>query len=476
MANLDINSGSAQPRIRIIWSILPIIITIVALQLVSVPATRNLAVVSVILVWGGTLISWFRPQIIVPVLRLIRKRIFLFWLLSLLYLIVVVVGWQLVARLTTCAAMGELMLAQIPCFNNSAALFGLITGLEGSGVGSSLELLYLLLAVWAFIVVSTFGLSAEERSMISQRLGQRRLTNVMISVTMLVVSLLALEVATRLVLDTTAASDQILIQQRWMTRHWNPVNELGYRDVAIDETLDEEKQQILITGDSYASGWGVKQFEDTLGQHLAATLEATHQVRIVARPGWDTVTELEQLQQYPVVPDVVVVSYVFNDIEYVSEEARNAYFSAFQPSSSSFKFLTDYLYLPNLLANTLFAPRVDRSYLEFLGELYADSEIWEQQRANILSLIEWAESQDAAVVALIWPDLRELEASQPLVDQVATLFVERGYPTIELGDVLAGQDYRTLVASPIDNHANAYVHGVAGELLAEVIAALDDSS
>ena len=104
------------------------------------------------------------------------------------------------------------------------------------------------------------------------QLANAHLTNVLVSVTMIIIALLGLEVATRLVVDTTAASDQVLIQQRWMTNHWNPINMLGYRDDPIEDNLDENRQQIIITGDSYASGWGVKDFDDTFGQRIANCL------------------------------------------------------------------------------------------------------------------------------------------------------------------------------------------------------------
>ena len=121
-----------------------------------------------------------------------------------------------------------------------------------------------------------------------------------------------------------------------------------------------------------------------------------------------------------------------------------------------------------------FRPRSDKSYLDFLNELYSDPDVWSQQETNIQNMLDWAEGQDAQVIGLVWPDLAELEKSQPLVDQVESVFEDQGHMTINLGEVLTGQDSTTLVASPFDNHANAYTHGIVGEQLVEAIATLDE--
>ncbi len=468
------NSASSRIRQVILWSLLPTLIAFIALQLSILSATRILAMMITGIVWIVTLIALFAAPLVTRLLRQIRSHIFIFWFMSLLFFVVAVIGWQIIARILTCARLGDINYDMVPCFNNIDVVFNFIQSLVATNVSPALEFLYLAFVIWIFIFVSGFGLTAEELRHNGQKLAHNRLTNVFITATILVFSILSLELATRYVLDMSHANAYTFLQQEWMIQYWNPINELGFRDHSIGEYKSDKRQKILIAGDSFTAGWGVKKIANTFAQQVAVAHADDYAVHVVAQPNFDTRAKLEALQNYPIPPDIVVISYYINDIEFADLDARARYLGSQQADHPAIlRWLENTLYLPNLVGKTFLGPRSEKTYVDFLSEQYADDAAWEQEQRHLLELIQWTEAQDAQLIALIWPDLGELEKSRPLTNQVASFFEDRAIPTINLSDQFAGQTSATLVASPFDFHPNAAAHQQAAEVLSQVIAEIE---
>src|SRR4029079_8000931 len=86
-------------------------------------------------------------------------------------------------------------------------------------------------------------------------------------------TLLAFEVLFALVFIDTDAFAQTLASNRWLHLYfWNHVNALGYRDVEHPPELFRSRRSVLVLGDSFVAGYGIKdprdRFSDILQQRL----------------------------------------------------------------------------------------------------------------------------------------------------------------------------------------------------------------
>jgi len=110
-------------------------------------------------------------------------------------------------------------------------------------------------------------------------------------------------------------------RELWARRYVH-LNHLGFRDVEHAVRPTPGTRRLLVIGDSFAEGAGIPRLEDRFGEQLGGRLaHATGErweVITASHPDYNTLQELAILQSVPPYrPDVVVLVYVFNDIDYI---------------------------------------------------------------------------------------------------------------------------------------------------------------
>jgi hypothetical protein len=105
-------------------------------------------------------------------------------------------------------------------------------------------------------------------------------------------------------------------------RRYVKLNSEGFRDLEHPLVRDPAKSRMLIVGDSFAFGWGIGRLDDRIGEQVRSRLaNATGkqwEVITAGRPNSDTLDEIGYLNQMiKFKPDVVVLIYIFNDIDYL---------------------------------------------------------------------------------------------------------------------------------------------------------------
>ena len=265
----------------------------------------------------------------------------------------------------------------------------------------------------------------------------------------------------------------------WFERHWGPLNSLGYRD--REAVLPEPGQRSLVVlGDSFASGHGVKQAEDRFSNVVARSLGPGWRVYNVAKIGWDTSDEITALRSFPVKPDIVVLSYCLNDIFPAALEAKFPMnFAVTLPAGIMKTFvdhsaLADYVYWRLARGGNL-AGGAD-SFWNSLKGAYADPAVWAIQSGLLTELASYCRDNDIKLVAVIFPMLQAPKESAPLTGKVSQALEDHGAVVLDLASVLAGRPARELVVNSLDAHPNEAVHGEVGRLLAARIKALDLSA
>jgi hypothetical protein len=110
--------------------------------------------------------------------------------------------------------------------------------------------------------------------------------------------------------------------QLWHRKHVK-LNSLGYRDAEHERRKAIGVRRLLVVGDSYTYGVGVasveQRFAEQLGQLLNSRVGETWEVISAGKPDTHTLQHIAFLEQMLAFsPDLILLLYVFNDIDYLS--------------------------------------------------------------------------------------------------------------------------------------------------------------
>jgi hypothetical protein len=324
---------------------------------------------------------------------------------------------------------------------------------------------YLLIALALGVVLARVGGQAGDARRMGALLAQSRFTGALLALTTVILLLFGIEGYLRMTMVRSDAFAFTLMHKTWLEIYWHPINALGYRDNAPN--ADPNAQHILVLGDSFASGHGVNTIADTFPHMLAQRLGAGYSVNIAAQPGWDTNRLPPALAEYPVQPQIVVISYFFNDIGYAmpSNPVQVTFPQGLQ------KWLNDHFFISSFLYwNVYQARQSGPNYQDALSAVYADPTVWAQQTANLGQILGWSRDRGIRVIALVWSPLVNAEPARPAMQQVLDYFAAQGVATVDMYSALANYTPAEIIVNPFDAHPNATAQRVAAEQLQALIA------
>jgi hypothetical protein len=377
---------------------------------------------------------------LLTILRILRRSATLFWLLMLVYLMVGI-GWWLAT------------------YNPPLGI------VDVGGVAA----LLLFLALGLFLL--TYKL---DRADMAAKLKASRFTGVMITLTTLCVILLVLEIGMRAFMYGSDDFARTLPHQRWQQLYWTPVNSLGYRD--IEPEVESSKTQILVLGDSFAAGHGIEGIEDTFPHVLNALLGENYRVHVAAIPGWSTDDQFAALSRFPIKPEIVVLSYFVNDIEFSA--TQHGLFPQWPPSTdgTSLGWLVDHFYLANYLYWRVYVYRLSgfpQRYSDYILSAYDNAAVWTMLLAELDKMVTWTQANNARLVVLLWPVLTNLDWSAQVLAPVQAHLAGQGVTVVNMADALAGKSASELVVNALDAHPNMVVHRLAAEKLYAALQEID---
>ncbi len=268
-----------------------------------------------------------------------------------------------------------------------------------------------------------------------------------------------------------------LASRNWLGRYWQ-TNTQGYRDREWQAEDWQDKQTVLVLGDSFAAGWGIENPEDRFADVMAAGLGDGVAVINLGKEGTNTVDQTAILDSYPLPhPDVVVLQYYLNDIEHAAlslgldpglDPTRNL------PGWANESYLANFLYwrlAPRLQPGL----RGEQTYWGWLYSMYDNSSVWDIHRQELEAFIAAVEARDAQLMVVIFPNMLDAVGSIPYLDRVAQVFESRGYDeryTLKLFDQAEQMPLNERIVSPRDAHASAAFNRLVGDLLAERVVQL----
>ncbi|MDZ4766264.1 MAG: SGNH/GDSL hydrolase family protein [Chloroflexota bacterium] len=245
--------------------------------------------------------------------------------------------------------------------------------------------------------------------------------------------------------------------ENWLARYWTE-NTFGYRDREWIESDWHGKTTVAVVGDSFAAGWGVDDPADRFSDVLARRLGDDHYVFNLSVPGTTTPTQLDNLRASPIPPDVVILQYFLNDIDYAVMSLGLQIPLPEPPNALRDLYSVDFVY-------SLILSNMDVDYWQWEYSNYDNYVIWDIHRAQLEAFADYTNAIGARLIVVIFPNLRDPLGSIPYVDRVAQAFEARGVETLKLFDQVAALTPDAVVVSARDAHPNALFHGVVADLL-----------
>lgn len=258
-----------------------------------------------------------------------------------------------------------------------------------------------------------------------------------------------------------------LTARLWFCEHWNPINELGYRDASTSRLRD--KRLVVVLGDSFTAGHGVNDYRDRFTNQLEALLGKEWAVANVARLGWQTRDQSMGLSTFPLDPEFVVISYYLNDILGVATKRHPPGRSQSKRWPRPLQYLIDnstlgsYIFLKAGRFRSPTGPRKNKPQL--FVDTFAEPEIWSRHEQQLRSLVLQISRRGAVPVAIVWPNTRDLALTAPLTGRVAALMRTLKVPVIDLADHFTGRPAEEMMASSLDGHPHRDLHREVAELL-----------
>jgi lysophospholipase L1-like esterase len=254
-------------------------------------------------------------------------------------------------------------------------------------------------------------------------------------------------------------------------------NALRFRDAPLGPKA-EGVRRVLVLGDSFAEGQGVKQ-DDTavarLGRTLGRRTSGRVEVRSAARRGADFPELFATFEEVlPYAPDLVVYALVLNDAVQPPEfKARQEYVDdwildrgnlpdASPPRPVSFAF--------DFVRGRVAAVRLGRETTRWYLEMWSDANPgWRRTREYLLEMDRQLRVRGARLLVAPWPLLVGLEGRYPFEaahESIRRFCLASGIPHFDLLAALRGRRSADLWVHPVDRHPNEIAQRLAADALA----------
>ena len=257
----------------------------------------------------------------------------------------------------------------------------------------------------------------------------------------------------------------------WFQRHWPPMTGIGYRDAPHTDTTGKKK--VLIVGDSFTSGHGLKNVEDRYGNVLADKLGKDKYITYnLGISGSDTRDEFKRFTEFGVRPDLLVLQYFPNDIEKAAA-GRGVTLSGLPPYGdllSPWRQLVKESYLLNYIYWQL--PHGDAApFMEYTKKVYGDPGVMSDHLSDLGKFVAIRDSLNIPLYVVLFPFSHNLEKTAQYTAPIARFFRERNVPVLEVGSIVKDIDPNDRIVGRNDFHASAVVNRRVGNALYELISA-----
>ena len=276
----------------------------------------------------------------------------------------------------------------------------------------------------------------------------------------------------------------------WMRRYVH-LNRFGWRDREHELVRDTSVGRVVVVGDSFGFGWGLERIDDRFGEQLVRRLADKSQLRwevlTASRPDTHTLHHIQFLEtMLPYQPDVVILLYVFNDIDYLhpvtprtgQSEAPKSLLARLNPVRVLYlnSFLFQDIYVRMRLAFLNFGFQDGKSLSN--ADPYDDLTTVETHLQDLSRFISMAREAGSAV--LVVPFEIGVQANTDVrrrYERFVNLATHRGIRVASVEGAFSGYGFDELTLNKLDRHPNALAHRLLAEAVdGQVLQALRDTA
>ena len=295
--------------------------------------------------------------------------------------------------------------------------------------------------------------------------------NISLSVFSILIVLIFLE----LFFYSFAQSDALgytLASRNWFKRYWIK-NSLGYRDVEWTAQRLEGRTKIMVVGDSFVAGYGLKNKEDIFSYVLGQQLGDDYAVMNVGRNGVNMEGAIENALDYPYEPDIMILTIYVNDIDGTAPDKGASHPPALQVDVPALLApLVENSYAANFFYWRMYrlgAKEWDNTYWNWLLSRYDDPEIWQAYREQLLLINAYMTKNNKKLIVVVFPHLTAVEESRPFTSKMVDLFSRRGVPVLDVANLVEGIDSNKLIVNAFDPHPSRFLHHLVGKELYNLV-------
>ncbi len=245
--------------------------------------------------------------------------------------------------------------------------------------------------------------------------------------------------------------------------------------------LSETKENLVVAGDSFVFGAGLKSPKERFSELLAARYGQLHVVNL-GLSGSETTDEIRLLERYlggtkASIP-LVIVAYFFNDIQgdltAADRERVQPPLAPAQPTrvDSALQWMSHYSRFVELFYFRIGYPRLVRERLGQIRMFYADTAVMAQHMARLEQLrAEVAQKFSARLLLVLLPFLH----SDELLNDTEFYSLFRGhldahqFDYIDMQPVFAQRGVKKLRISRFDPHANPFANRLIAKALSKYL-------
>jgi lysophospholipase L1-like esterase len=291
-------------------------------------------------------------------------------------------------------------------------------------------------------------------------------------------ALSALEVVFVCFVDHSDAFNGTNVSKRWYRRYIDAQrNDDGFRDRRTLATpLPAGVKRVVVYGDSYVAGHGLKRMDDRFTERLerAFNADGTERVRVLnmGEPGYE-VSLIEALiratleSRTPI--DTIIYCYMMNDIE--GYDPRTEEFLREINSRQPTNPLITRTYFLNWLYFRWQQLRTDAAvnYFPHLKDSYSTA-AWNDVAGALARTQARCDAVGVEFRLVLFPFMQELGPGYPFKhahEQLAAWAKEHHVPLLNTEPLLSAHRHENLRVNAFDAHPNAYAHGLIADAVYE---------
>lgn len=273
-------------------------------------------------------------------------------------------------------------------------------------------------------------------------------------------------------------NNHTLSSKVWFARHWE-YNDFGYRDGEMREKMDSEQKRILLIGDSFVSGHGIKDPADRFGDIVDEGLEEAVVLNMGSN-GAEPFDELYQLENWEGNGEELMIYVWFvNDIHEAGRFNGKTWFNYQNPMTDGVMEAVEVRPPPVSFVNGSYFinyiywmfphTQDDVSYREFLETSFTDKEVWYYHQFSISQLLGWGENRGTNVAVVLFPFMEDVEGSEFALEPMRKYMEASNVPYLDVAPLLKEYSPEELMVNKYDPHPNERVQKIVAEALLEFI-------